>query len=278
MKLNLPTINVGKPLLARDIPVFPIYLDVSSGPSSDYILAAEARKIGVFSMEEIRERQEVSWFRASNTDEKPVLLLWREPLKSRARLGTTLLVPPKTVLTIPPWLVRPYHPLVREGSHRKRAVGAVVVDRFFLLNLFDQEATCRRAWRRLLHTPHRWPEPAIRHSFRDIQWFWGEVCEAEWQLMETVGAGQAWRASGEKIKGWALTLGDALVHLQVAAPCWAEKRKKQPDHPAAGATAQGLPRHARLRKWPGFADGLLGAEGKLPCRFRWRFAEAGAGR
>jgi hypothetical protein len=228
MKLILPQITVGPPLLARDVPVFPLYLDAPSEPPLDYLLAAEARKIGALSVEAVKAVREPSHFQVGNDGNKPILLLWREMLKCRqARLRTSVLIAPKTLVTIPPWLVRPYHRLDREGSYRKRAVGIVVVDQFFLLNLFDQESTCRRAWRRLLHTPHHWSERRIHHSIYNIRCLWNGVCDATWEPMDTVGAGQAWRGREEELKGWALTLGDTLVHLQVAAPCWAEKTKKE---------------------------------------------------
>jgi hypothetical protein len=225
MNLILPQITVGPPLLAKDVPVFPLYLEEPSEPPLDYLLAAEARKIGALSIEEAKGEQ---GFQVGNDGDRPILLLWREMLKCRqARLGTSVLIAPKTLVSIPSWLIRPYHTFDREGSYRQRAVGTVVVDQFFLLNLFDQESTCRRAWRRLLHTPHRWSERRIHHCVYNIRCLWNGVCGADWEPMDTVGAGQAWRGRGEELKGWALTLGDTLVHLQVAAPCWDEKKKKE---------------------------------------------------
>jgi hypothetical protein len=221
MKLTFPKIAVGTPLLAQDVPVFPLYLDAPSEPQSNYLLGAEAKKSGALSVEE-------PGFQVGNDGDKPILLLWREMLKNcRARLGTSVLIAPKTLVTIPPWLVRPYHSLDREGSYRKRAAGTVVVDQFLLLNLFDRESTCRRAWRRLLHTPNHWSERRICHSVTDVRWLWDEACAATWEPIETIGAGQAWRGVGDELRGWAITFGDTLVHLQCAAPCWAEKERKE---------------------------------------------------
>jgi hypothetical protein len=223
MKLILPKISIGKPKLAEDLPVFPLHLDAACEAPLDYILVPDAKKTGALSVEKVTEGQ----WRLHNHGDKHVLVLWREPLTYTCSPRRSLLIAPEAVVTIHSSLLVPYCHLVRQSPYRKGAVGAVVVDEYFLLSLFDRESTCRKAWRKLLYTHNRWRERRIRHSVNDVERLWAEVCDAKWEPTDTIGAGKAWQTSGEEINGWALTLDDTLVHLQVYAPCWAEEKKKE---------------------------------------------------
>src|SRR3989442_8320362 len=94
-------VRLGSPQTADGLTLIPIF---HAGPELDYITLADAQKQGSLQVTELDEAGAVSAVVVENGSNLPVLMIDGEiliGLKQNRVLNTTILVPPKTTLTVP---------------------------------------------------------------------------------------------------------------------------------------------------------------------------------